>query len=1029
MKKLLSLFCVLAGVMFSPSLMAHTSEIFFAEANANNSQNRPSANVLFVIDTSGSMCDPPSGNRNCQNASTPMAALRNAFSIMIDSLGSNINIGLSKFNGGAQNFGYGGYVFYPVSEMNDGSKDEVKGIVNDLLGTSNTPTMEAYSEAARYMMGMAPTGYAKEGEAIQDVPRPAVNMRYVCTNTNIWGNCTANGWVSDDFYDSPINTMNQCETNHIIVMTDGAPTEDADYASVNNIVSDMSGTCRDRSSGFEGTNHERRSFACQAELAGWLEDESRNSKRSIRTWQVAFGVGANSNEVKNMRRVAQAGGTDDVWYADDAEDLADAFAGILDLIDTDSRSISAPGVAVNQMSRLQHLGQLYYSVFQPEVAGVWEGNLKRYRLEGDMVLDARGNNAVDSETGYFRDGSKSFWNNASESDGDDATKGGAREHLANRNAPRTLYYGDGNGNILELTDQRLNQLGAADLGIPSGSGITKEDVVSRLRTLWADPLHSVPVLVNYDSASADEDDQENYVFVSTNGGMLHAIDASSGREMYAFMPHEMLRQAYTFAYPRDLDYHNARPHYGLDGSWIAWRRGNIAGTNQASKVYLYGGMRRGGQHYYALDVTNPSQPTSSLLWEINPESDGFELLGQTWSTPTLIQLRIDNENVPALVFGGGYSPADHDKRCANANMCPVDDLGRLLASADPSCSSCNRQVPQIGNEDRMGNAVYIVNALTGDMIWSASARLSGASGAGHTNVPEMKWAVPGGISVVDKNLDGYADHLYFGDLGAQIFRVDLNFSAESNSDVAQRVVKLAKFTEGGTSGARRFFEAPAIAYVEEGGIRKLVVATVSGYRVHPLERAVEERVYVVHDDTVFFSGDANYQTPNVIRTGDLHNVTNLANVTENGLANSSGWYMELEKNGEKSMASPVIFNGRLLFTTYSPDTGDQNPDPCKVRYGQSYLYVVDLMTSRPAPLTNSGEVTDRRRDLDAQVPVSEPQIIIDGEGGAAIVVGTEVFGDVDAGNMDLRKRRWYPLPKTDANEFIYGPLAQEDDEP
>jgi len=67
------------AVCMSPlSVVADDTEIYFARATADNDENQLAANVLILVDTSGSMCDPPSGSRNCANASTPMAALRTA---------------------------------------------------------------------------------------------------------------------------------------------------------------------------------------------------------------------------------------------------------------------------------------------------------------------------------------------------------------------------------------------------------------------------------------------------------------------------------------------------------------------------------------------------------------------------------------------------------------------------------------------------------------------------------------------------------------------------------------------------------------------------------------------------------------------------------------------------------------------------------------------------------------------------------------------------------------------------------------
>ena len=74
---------------------ADDTEILFAKANADNSENKPKANVLFLIDTSGSMeRDAPNSNR------TKMQELQSAFSTVIDNLGSDIDVGLAKFNGG-----------------------------------------------------------------------------------------------------------------------------------------------------------------------------------------------------------------------------------------------------------------------------------------------------------------------------------------------------------------------------------------------------------------------------------------------------------------------------------------------------------------------------------------------------------------------------------------------------------------------------------------------------------------------------------------------------------------------------------------------------------------------------------------------------------------------------------------------------------------------------------------------------------------------------------------------------------------
>ena len=180
---------------------------------------------------------------------------------------------------------------------------------------------------------------------------------------------------------------------------------------------------------------------------------------------------------------------------------------------------------------------------------------------------------------------------------------------------------------------------------------------------WGDPLHSIPVMVNYgfngsyEDAVTDADKQKNVVFVSTNDGMLHAIDAKTGEELSAFMPKEILEEtAFREADPQLEQPGNRRVTYGLDGTWTVWRQG--ASDSAPDKVYLFGGMRRGGKNYYAIDYTNPEKP--KILWVLKGGEGDFGNMGQSWADPTFGFVKIGGDRVPVLAIGGGYSSEDHD---------------------------------------------------------------------------------------------------------------------------------------------------------------------------------------------------------------------------------------------------------------------------------------------------------------------------------------------------------------------------------
>lgn len=955
----LMLVCALAPT----GVYADDTEIFFAKANADNSENKPKANVLFLIDTSGSM----EGNAPNSNK-TKMEELKSAFSTVIDNLGSDIDVGLAKFNGGYDNYGYGGYVFYPVSEMNDAARTEIKQIVNGLEGTSNTPTMEAYSETARYMLGNSPTNYAKYGEAVEEEPRLAVNVKrqWVCYKdcNKPWKAKYRWEYSSDSKYSSPSNMNNQCESNHIIVMTDGDPTSDADYSSVTGITG---GSCNG-------------SYNCQTKLAKWLYNDGEDvagSRKSIKTWQVALGVGENSSQAKNMKNVAEAGLGDpdaEVRFADNADELAAEFKEILDLVDKDSRTLSSPGVAVNQMNRFQYLDQLYYAVFTPNKNSNWEGNLKRYRLKDGEIVGVSGGNAIDPDTGYFKKDSRSLWSD--EDDGVDVEKGGARGELVDRE----LYYNA--GTTVEKLDWAAVESDPEDWAAFFGLDANAPDdevlgVANKLKVQWGDPLHSAPLLLNYGG-----NENNNMIFVSTNGGMLHAINAGDGSESYAFMPEEFVQQAEKYtsdSYPLTND--NRRQTYGLDGSWVAWRKPNATDpvTGKPEHVYIYGGMRRGGRTYYALDVSSKTSP--KVKWKIEGGvTNGFSDLGQTWSTPTLTQILVGDEKVPVLVFGGGYSASDND----------------------------NRQGKARNAGDSVGNAVYIVNAETGKLIWSHSGG-------------EMKWSVPGSISVVDKNLDGLADFLYFGDLGGQIFRVDIDQSGSKK----MAVHRLAQLGGAGASGNRRFYDAPAVVYVVEGGKKKLYVVAGSGYRSHPLDESVDDALFVVKDETAMTTAQA---APTEVGLEDLTNVS-----AEAPADADKGWFYPMQVNGEKVLASPTVYTtvdddkntiSVLAATSYSPTRQDQQESPCAVTYGSAALYRVNLLTGSGVDYNNDGVADEPPRTELKQTGI--PPALTDMPGGSdgsggptegAGCVGTECLELNDEGFEHLRKRRWYQMEDADAAQF------------
>ena len=82
-------------------------------------------------------------------------------------------------------------------------------------------------------------------------------------------------------------------------------------------------------------------------------------------------------------------------------------------------------------------------------------------------------------------------------------------------------------------------------------------------------------------------------------------------------------------------------------------------------------MRRGGNHYYALDVTDRNAPR--YLWQIDGGAGDFARLGQSWSEMTLAKVPFNDEDKVVLLFGGGY-----DENQDIDNPVTDDTMGRAI---------------------------------------------------------------------------------------------------------------------------------------------------------------------------------------------------------------------------------------------------------------------------------------------------------------------------------------------------------------
>lgn len=508
--------------------------------------------------------------------------------------------------------------------------------------------------------------------------------------------------------------------------------------------------------------------------------------------------------------------------------------------------------------------------------------------------------------------------------------------------------------------------------------------------LMGDALHSRPLTMNYGAANGYSSTVPDIrIIVGTNDGFLRMIrnkttgGAESGVETWAYMPREVM------GIVKDLKKNitsNEQHPYGVDGEPVTYVIDNDADGNIESgdgdKVYLYFGLRRGGNAYTALDITDPDDP--QFLWKIAKTTGGdFDELGQTWSTPRVKSMVFDGNTAPraVLIFGGGYdaNKDDHD----------TSSTGGHTAAA--------------GGSDSEGNAIFIVDALTGTLVWKAIYDAS-ASTPSYDSVAkaykrdDMLDSIPSAITAVDPNGNDLPDRLYVGDTGGVVWRVDM-LSNDQADWVVNPILSVGRRMTNTTPDLpkedRRFYYPPDYVQAKDSTTGESFDAVVigTGKRTEPLAFNTENWFYVLRDrdlvsnTLVYFSADGmkehHDQWPDVTDTTTNKGLVDVSTDSCYILGNCAndpvfthGWKMRLDcpndsgrdfaggDCGEKNLSAAFTIGGTIFMTSYIPP--DPNGTVCGPKEGGGILYELSLQDGS-ATKDNDGDgvidVNDRYTNL------------------------------------------------------------------
>ncbi len=884
---------------------------------------------------------------------TRLSIVQQAATTLINSL-NNVNIGLMRYNedvssgGGNGNSNstdadtQGGRVVFPISPIAT-SRAGLLAALNGYSANGHTPLSETMFEAYRYFSGGAVL-YGNTGTT---------------TATKSVAGSRVGNVITSNQYQTPMQYS--CQKNFVVYLTDGLPTNDGQATPLIQALPNeaaLGGAC-DASWGTDGQ--------CLGALTQYMFNSDLSptlaGQQNVQSYFIGFGSDVASGFSYLQAAASRGGGQ--AFTAGDLSTLQQALTSIVSNILQVSTTFTAPTVAVNAFNRTQTLNDLYVSVFQPSPNFHWPGNVKHYLMSNGVITDANGLPAVDPATGFFKSSAQSIWSSAA--DGATIPAGGAAQQIPSWDPSATphrnlyTYVGANPGSPVNLTssdnyavsltnpnltltelnvttaathDALINYLRGEDLKDENGNGITNES-----RHAMGDPLHAQPAAVIYGGTTGSPDVTDGVIYAAENDGFLHAISTKDGHELWAFIPQDVLGMI------KGVYFNSAYPgkHYMLDGSVRVLKYDvngdGIVDPAAGDRVIIYFGQGRGGSNYYAIDVTDRNNP--KYMWSIGPAT--LTGIGQAWSNPVIAKVNVGGGTQTSvqklvLIFAGGYDQTEETQTV----------VGTYLPS------------------DSVGNSIYMVDAVSGNLLWSAGSTATGSTA--DLKLARMDHAITADVAVLDTNGDGFADRMYVGDMAGQLWRFDIWNGQPKASLVTGGVIASLGAHDIATpavADARRFYNTPDISVAQKRGQPEFMnIAIGSGYRGHPLDTTVQDRMYAIRDFNPFTAlSQAAYNAITPIQDSNLTDITNVLTPTLSQVAN--GWKLLLEVagspatwKGEKVLSSASTFNNAILFTTYTPGAGNGGAATCQPVLGVNRFYAISVFDGSPvANLNNQNNTT------------------------------------------------------------------------
>ncbi|MDA9931625.1 PilC/PilY family type IV pilus protein [Candidatus Pelagibacter sp.] len=755
---------------------------------------------------------------------------------------------------------------------------------------------------------------------------------------------------------------------------------------------------------------------------------------NIKTFAVGFALGgANSN----YSTLATAGGTVKPLYASNETELLAKLTDAIKQAISGRLTFTTPAV----MSDVSRNNFVYQSTFEYAKNMQWKGSLKKYKLNSNGSFGAVQWDAADKLNAKSAS-SRNIWTPEISTAINNFT-------TSNRDALKSRMFPSQSPTDAEV-ENLINFIRGVDTYDQDGDN-NKTESIHKL----ADIYHSDLIIVGKPEAPATDDGsahsqkkdsyyrlQNNYnnfkngttcggpcinrkeiVYAGANNGILHAFEASNGEELWGYIPPNVLGN---FEKVPSSKANSTNAIYGIDGSPVVKDiyfddTPNDGTTNPRWRTILLSGLGGGGKGLFALDVTNPSSPTHLFAvnndetnkvvqhWNSNRQKNEFgyasgsidpkydyRKLGETWSTPKIIRIKVDGKDKWVAVFGGGYNGAVNPNIGSAVFVIDLEDEGKVLKAINIKTQASqiintwrtfigsshslllnnrteldiSRLFPNLTFDVSKGESVKVEtsNSLQPILSFSGTGDVKTVTKAsfptwrpGYIIITKMKVdianSVPADLSVITADGTNKANYngalIYATDLEGKVTKINLteNFitDTDTNSPSYNSIIRpvasdkdiqqTTLFTAEATSANGRYIYTRPEVTINNDNNLWLYFGTGNTQKLQEQSSQVQNRLYGIKD--------VNF--PNFVKVSPTGNVSMCKTAPNCPGGSDLGWYVNLQK-AQKLTAEPTVDKDRVYFPIYEP-----SPANNKCGIGSAILMAYDTKCGNSLLNVNMGK--------------------------------------------------------------------------